>query len=103
VRLASLRKEYEKNGWELHDGYVSDYGVCDNYPQILDKYPHLEKGEGKYIILLCRVVKSEQPWMDGWRWRKWGEYIGTKSPQCEYIAHEKDIDEIFCYKLFEIA
>jgi hypothetical protein len=37
-----------------------------------------------------------------WRWHKWGEYIGTKNPQHEYLYDEDEsIQEVFCYHIYK--
>ena len=35
----------------------------------------------------------------GWRWHKWGEYIGKHNPQYEYLDHESGIDYVLVWKL----
>jgi hypothetical protein len=38
----------------------------------------------------------------GWRWHKWGPYIGTQEPKCEYIHDEPEIEEVFTYHVYEL-
>ena len=38
----------------------------------------------------------------GWRWHKWGPYIGTQDPQCEYLADEPEIKEVFVYRFIQL-
>jgi len=84
-----------------HDEY-GEYGVCDNYLQILDIFPILKSSkERKFLITLTPVRKKNQSSDGGWRWHKWGAYIGTKNPQCEYLYDEPDIDLIYCYHIYE--
>lgn len=35
----------------------------------------------------------------GWRWHKWGEYIGKHIPCYEYLSDEKGIDYVLTWKL----
>lgn len=67
-----------------------DYGVCDTPEQVLEQWPELVTDERKFLIVFSEIHKSEQPERGGWRWHKWGEYIGTKEPQWEYLADEDD-------------
>jgi hypothetical protein len=46
-------------------------------------------------------MKANQPKEDGWRWRKWGQYIGALEPTCEYIADEPHIDKVYVYHIYE--
>lgn len=87
---------------EKNNEYFSLYGVCDNYKQILEKYNWLENDNDKYVIGLCKVIKTEQPKKGGWRWHKWGDYIGTHEITQEYIADEENIDFVYCFNIHKI-
>jgi hypothetical protein len=81
---------------------VGPYGVCDDLNQLLKACPELEGSDRKFVVTLTSVKKSDQPSEDGWRWHKWGEYIGTKNPQWEYLFNESDeIQEVFVYHIYE--
>lgn len=45
------------------------------------------------------VCRDDEPLMDGWRWSKWGEYIGSQNPTQEYLAMEPDIEEVLVYRI----
>lgn len=79
-----------------------DYGVCDDYTQILAKWPELDLDPRHFIISLSVMVKADQPAEGGWRWHKWGEYIGTKDPQCEYLYNEPEIDQVTLFHILEL-
>ena len=79
------------------------YGVCDNYKQILRKFSQLKDPNKQFVIFLVRIVKKDQDSTGGWRWHKWGSYIGDKTPQCEYIFNEgPDIEEVFTFHIYEV-
>ena len=82
----------------------SPYGVCDEIEQVLTRYDKfLNDPDKKYCVSFTKISKSEQSESGGWRWHKWGEYIGTKTPQCEYLYDEgEDITEVYCYHIYEI-
>lgn len=82
--------------------FPSDYGVCDTPEQVLERWPSLETDPRRFIILFGEIRKDEQPEHGGWRWHKWGEYIGTKDPQCEYLADEDDIDSVLIFKVIQM-
>lgn len=79
-----------------------DFGVCDDYTQILAKWPELESDPAHFIVALSLVRKADQESEGGWRWHKWGPYIGTKNPQHEYLYDEEDIEEVFCFHIIEL-
>ncbi len=90
---------------EFDDNYeFSPFGVCDNVEQVLERYKQwLEMPDRKFCVSFTKVTKSEQSSDGGWRWHKWGEYIGTKEPQYEYLYDEgDDIQEVYCYHIYEI-
>lgn len=63
---------------------------------------NLIKNEPNYqfILLLTPIINShdKSSW-GGWRWHKWGEYIGKHTPQYEYLDHENGIDYVLVWKL----
>ena len=82
--------------------FKSDYGVCDNYQQVLDKYPEIVDSKDYYVISLARVRKKDQPSRNGWRWEKWGSYIGTQKSKAYYLYDEPEIDEVFCFHILKV-
>ena len=80
------------------------YGVCDDYKQVLEHYKDLLNDLDKnYVIGLSSVKRSDEPETGGWRWHKWGPYIGTQNPQHEYLYDDTHIDVVYCYHIYEIA
>ena len=88
--------------------YWYDYGVSDNASQVLDYYEHLLTQDSdymngrKFIITMTPVFRDNQPEDGGWRWHKWGQYIGEFEPQCEYLYDEQGIDYVWIFKILEI-
>ena len=81
----------------------NNYGVCDNYKQILKEYPELKKDKNrKFVVTLSSISKEGQSSDGGWRWHKWGKYIGKKKPMCEYIYDEPKIDEVMIFHIYEV-
>ncbi len=114
--------EHYETGVYRHDGYTFNlsgfivehcsntlvdewiaFGVCDNYQQIKDKYKSLlEDCDKKYVIIMNTVTRENQSAEGGWRWHKWGPYIGNQNPQHEYLYYDTHIDKVYCYHIFEI-
>lgn len=80
----------------------SSYGVCDSWMQLVEKYPRLLEDERRFVISVTEIRHEDQPESGGWRWHKWGEYIGEYEPQHEYLYDEKDIDSVWCFHIYEV-
>ncbi len=84
------------------DEEFSNYGVCDDVKQIIERCPTIERDPNrKFVITLKAVIADEQPRSGGWRWHKWGPYIGVHEPQCEYLHDEPEIQKVYVYHVFE--
>lgn len=84
-----------------------DYGVADNASQILDKYERMceeepEMENKNHVILISTIIKKYQPEHGGWRWHKWGKYLGKYKHEYEYLYDETDIDFVFIYSVYEV-
>lgn len=91
---------------DVFDQYPSglpfgSYGVCDGVDNLMEKIPELVTSEREFVVTMTRVRRDEQSPEGGWRWHKWGEYIGSFDSQCEYLYDEEGIDEVYCYHIFE--
>ena len=103
---------------------VNTYGVADNATQVIR---HLENSlktyfygndfddefylgkslvkmielypEYKLVLLMTPHMNTKDCSWGGWRWHKWGEYIGVHEPQHEYLSYEKGIDYVLSYDL----
>lgn len=82
-------------------GGVGPYGVCDSPEQLLEKCPFLLKSSRKFVVTLTPVEKATQSESGGWRWHKWGTYIGDQKPQCEYLYDEPVIEKVYVFHIYE--
>jgi hypothetical protein len=80
---------------------VGPFGVCDSVEQLLAACPELETPGREFVVTVTVIRKADEPSEGGWRWHKWGEYIGTQDPQCEYIHDEPTIEEVLCFHIYE--
>ena len=87
-----------------NDEYLSAGGFCDTIEQVKTKFKQwFEDPLLNFCVAFTKVSKSTQPEDGGWRWSKWGPYIGEKNPQFEYIYDEDDdIQEVFCYQIYHL-
>ena len=101
-------KTRENNHFWIEDKYGCSFsGVCDNASQALEYFENLEKelntDFGDCVIEMSLISKEHQPKYEGWRWHKWGPYIGIKNPQCEYIVDEDEsIKAVWCFQLIPV-
>jgi hypothetical protein len=106
--FANWRENWANNGIDeapsmpYADGPY-DFGVCDNYQQILDQFPMLLTDPRHFQIWLTQLHRKDEPAEGGWRWHKWGPYIGTQEPQYEYLYDEKHIDQVEIFKVIEVV
>lgn len=79
-----------------------EYGVCDSPEQFKSKYLDALRSDARYeyVVSFVHLRKSEQPSRGGWRWHKWGEYVGEKDPQCEYLYDEPEIEEVYTFHVY---
>jgi hypothetical protein len=83
------------------DTFFLPYGVCDNYEQVLEAYPSIVESDEEFILTLTPVRKADQPESGGWRWHKWGPYIGTQERTCEYLYDEPNVDLVYTYCFYQ--
>lgn len=77
-----------------------EYGVCDGPLQFMQSIgAKLYLHEREFCVSLTRIAKSEQS-EGGWRWHKWGPYIGKQEPTTEYLRDEPLIEEVWCFHVF---
>lgn len=74
---------------------IPSYGVCDSPQQFYKRFSsHFQKNP-EYFWMTC-VQRKDQPEWGGWRWHKWGEYVGEHEIEHEYI-YDSDIDEQYLF------
>lgn len=88
----------------LFGGEYAEYGVCDSPDQFFEHEvgKFIEQSELKYVVAFSKISKRSQPSEGGWRWHKWGPYIGKKEPKYEYIYDEgPEIEEVYVYHIYQ--
>lgn len=88
--------------WHDRELQVPSFGVCDSPVQFLEKCGDSLRNDAanEYVISFVLIKQEDQPPDGGWRWHKWGEYIGDKSPQFEYLFDEPDINEVYTFHVY---
>lgn len=103
------------------------YGVSDNATQVFthlqqaletyltkdSSYPFFIRGKRLYKFLVTNpnaiymlgchpVFNHHDDASGGWRWHKWGPYLGKHTPQCQYLNEEKNIDYVLLWHLYPL-
>lgn len=96
-------REYN-NTHPKFEGYCTSYGVVDSIEQIQEIYKALiDDPNRKFYCQIVWVDKAEETSQDGWRWHKWGPYLGDLKPQHEYLYDEDDsIKGVLTFSFIEI-
>ncbi len=82
---------------------VHPYGVCDSVEQLITQFGAiLDNDERRFVISVTKIQRENQFSKGGWRWHKWGPYIGIQKPQHEYLYDDTHIDWVFCFHIFQV-
>lgn len=90
------------------DKWIAQYGVADDIEQIKEFYKDLIKDPNdKFVIAVTPVYQDKENKGNGggWRWHKWGQYIGKLNPQHEYLDDEEfgdDFEYVLCFHLYYV-
>lgn len=97
-----ITHDFDKHYPAVGDDFYCQ-GVCDDYKQVLEQCKELQNPDRKFVLTVKAVNKDSEPAEGGWRWHKWGDYIGTKNPRHEYLYDEDDsIQVVYCYHIYEL-
>jgi len=81
----------------------ASYGVADNPLQAIERDRYLaSKPDVTVVVFLTPIFKEDEPSVGGWRWHKWGRYVGDQNPQHEYIFDEEHIELVYVYSVYTI-
>ena len=80
---------------------LEPYGVADSVNQFLDRFSdEIEADPRPLFVTFTKIARETQSPTGGWRWHKWGTYLGEKDPQEEYLYDEPDIESVVVFHLF---
>lgn len=103
------------------------YGVSDNATQVINHLKHAletyltkdsthsffirgkrlykfltDNPDAVYLIRFYPVFNHHDGKTGGWRWHKWGPYLGKHTPQCQYLDKEQNIDYVLIWHLYPL-
>lgn len=83
--------------WELLEALeVPEYGVCDSIDQFDAKFGDILRNDMRlWCVFFVHVAKdpSNAGEGGGWRWHKWGTYVGEGEPTQEYLDDEEGFED----------
>lgn len=92
---------------EDDSGWFCAYGVCDSPEQFISLFRDtLEADERTFVVSFAHIKKKPENAGKGggWRWHKWGPYIGSGKPEYEYLDDEDGFDDGVCvYHVYQVA
>lgn len=87
-------------------GDLNAYGVCDSPQQFIAKYTaQLSEDQRTFFVTFTHIAKEPENKEvgGGWRWHKWGPYIGEGTPEQEYLDDEDGFaDGVYVYHIYQI-
>lgn len=87
----------------IKDGMLKSYGVCDGVVDILNhpQYSEVLSDRNRVFTIFLNEIRREHEGPGGWRWEKNGDYIGTRTPQRDYLYDEPDIESVYVFHIIE--
>ena len=95
------------DNWDVDgiDGTLD--GVSDTSQQAIEYARKLVGDDPRtFCVFVTHIVKdqSNRGQGGGWRWRKWGEYIGSGTPEHEYLDDEDGFDEgVYVFGIYPLV
>lgn len=98
----SYTEENDELRWKKLSNSIQTYGVADSIDQVLNHYSEAVNSSNPIVIVIVELRKKDQSPEGGWRWHKWGEYIGTQKPQMEYLYDEPEIEKVVVFHIYPV-
>lgn len=99
----------EEMGDIIREGkWITSYGVADTPEQAFEhaKQALAKAGRtGEHCVFVTHITKdlSNAGQGGGWRWHKWGEYIGKGAPMHEYLDDEPGFENgVWTFHIYRV-
>lgn len=79
------------------------YGLCDHWSQLLVKFPQLVSSVIPYLVRVHEVRRQDQPESGGFRFHKWGSYIGAFLDETHYeYLYDSGLESVYTYEVYQM-
>lgn len=103
IQMRKLIKQHGGGNFEEMCGRLNSYGICDSIEDFMNLFGEmLKRSTCKYVVGFTKVEKKDQEHWGGWRWHKWGPYIGKQKPTTEYLYDEPLVEVVYTYHIYKI-
>lgn len=90
---------------EAYNRLMPANGVADS-PEQVDALigDFLRTKEEHFVVILTPIYKNPAAagTYGGWRWSRWGQYIGTQDPKTDYLDDDPVIDMVYVFQTWMI-
>lgn len=97
-RFDDMSTKYDGDQW------FSSFGVVDHWSQL--PLAALDADPRNLLVYLGWHRRADQSPQGGWRWHKWGPYLGVHAPESstdyEYLHDATDVVEVWSYCVVEV-
>lgn len=89
------------------EGLPECCGVCDTPEQFLEDFKQVLEDSDKVLAVTMTQVHKDPDNRGkggGWRWHKWGPYVGKGEPTQEYLDDEDEFDAgVWIYHVYDMT
>lgn len=104
---ATQAKKYLEASIDAYQQGLDYEGIGDFFQgkQVVQFMQAMEEQNREYgfVLLLTPIVNEHNHTWGGWRWHKWGEYLGHHQIEYEYLNDEEGVDFVFVWKLVAVV
>lgn len=94
-------------GYPEFEGELSCYGVCDTPKQFYEDFGDRLTNDPRPLTVFFTHIKKypeNKGQGGGWRWHKWGPYVGYGIPTCEYLDDEELFENgVYTYHIYQVG
>lgn len=77
--------------------------LCDSVEQAKTHWSALlNEPDREFMIVVNTVERDPSKPGSGWRWQKWGPYVGTHEVKHEYLNDETGIDKVLVASIIQV-
>lgn len=86
----------------LKEHGLHSFGVADSIEQIQRYLEKVETLPEKFIVIMTPVYRKDEPSFGGFRFHKWGKYIGNHTIEQEYFYDHKEMDVLYTFRVLMV-